>query len=97
VIAETTVQQVRADDDVSTSLTKTTAHVATAAVDEPTSLTTSLVRELLAELRQIRQQSMAGGTPYAGVVVVVGTSYKVDPPTVGLGLTLRGQGPNPNG
>jgi len=53
----TTIQQVGADDDVSTSPAKTAVHVATAAAEEPTNLTTSLVRELLAEIRQLRQQS----------------------------------------
>jgi len=57
----TTMQQVGADGNVSTSTSpaKTAAHVTTAAADEPTSLTTSLVCELLAELRQLRQQSTA--------------------------------------
>jgi len=55
----TTVQQVEADDDVSTPLAKTTVHVATAAADEPTTLTTSFVRELPAKIRQLRQQSTA--------------------------------------
>jgi len=56
-----TVQQVGADDDVSlsTSPATTAVHVATAAANEPTSLTTSLVRELLVEIRQLRQQSTA--------------------------------------
>jgi len=53
----TTVQQIRADDDVMMSPAPTAVHVATAAADELTSLTTSLVRELLAEIRQQRQQS----------------------------------------
>jgi len=92
----TTVQQVEADDDVSTSTspTKTTVHVPTAAADEPTSLTTSLVCELLAEIRQLNsrqlndppgcwQLSTAGGAPYAGVVVVAGTSYEVAPTVEG--------------
>ena len=52
-----TVQQVGADDDVSTSPAKIAVHVAKATADEPTDLTTSLVRELLAEIRQLRQQS----------------------------------------
>jgi len=55
----TTVQQVEADDDVSMSLAKTTVHVPAAAADEPTSLTTCLVRELLAEIRQLRQHLTA--------------------------------------
>jgi len=38
-----TVQQVEADADISTSPAKSAVHVATAAADEPTSLTTSLV------------------------------------------------------
>jgi len=87
----TTVQQVRADDDVST----TAVHVATAADDEPTSLTTSLVRELLAEIRQLREQSTTERPtgspafvndrrgPYVGVVVVVGTSDEVAPTAEG--------------
>jgi len=54
-----TIQQVGADDDVSTSPMKAAVHVAMAAAGEPTSLTTSLVRELLAEIRQLRQQSTA--------------------------------------
>jgi len=54
-----TVQQVEADDDVSTSLAKSAVHIATAAADEPNNLTTSLVRELLAEIRHLRQQSTA--------------------------------------
>jgi len=53
----TTIQQVGADDDVSTSPAKTAVYVATAAAEEPINLTTSLVRELLAEIRQLRQQS----------------------------------------
>jgi len=53
----TTKQQVRADDDVSMSPAKTAVHVGTAAAEEPISLTTSLVRELLAEIRQLRQES----------------------------------------
>jgi len=53
----TTVQEVKADDDVSTSSVRSAVHVATAAADEPISLTTSLVRELLAEIRHLRQQS----------------------------------------
>jgi len=56
---ETTVQQVRADHDVLTSPAMTAVHVATAAADKPNSLTTSFVCELLAELRQLRQQSTA--------------------------------------
>jgi len=51
-----TIQQVGADDDVSMSPANTAVHVATAAAEEPISLTTSLVRELLAEIRQLRQQ-----------------------------------------
>jgi len=54
-----TVQQVEVDDDVSTSSTKSAVHVAVAAADELTSLTTSLVRELLAKIRHVRQQSTA--------------------------------------
>jgi len=53
----TTIQQVGADDDMSTSPAKTAVHVATAAAEEPISLTTSLVRELLAKIKQLRQQS----------------------------------------
>jgi len=53
----TTIQQIGADDDVSTSPAKTAVHVATATAEEPINLTTSLVRELLAEIRQLRQQS----------------------------------------
>ena len=52
-----TIQQVGADDDVLTSPAKTAVHVATAAAEKPNNLTTSLVRELLAEIRQLRQQS----------------------------------------
>jgi len=52
-----TIQQVGADDDMSTSPAKTAVHVATAAAEEPLNLTSSLVRELLAEIRQLRQQS----------------------------------------
>jgi len=54
-----TAQQVEADGDVSTLLAKSTVHVATAAVDEPNSLTTSLVCELLTGIRHLRQQSTA--------------------------------------
>jgi len=36
---------------------KTAVHVTTAAAEEPVNLTTSLVRELLAKFRQLRQQS----------------------------------------
>jgi len=54
-----TIQQVGADDDVLMSPATTAVHVTMAAADEPTSLTTSLVRELLAEIRQLRQQSTA--------------------------------------
>jgi len=87
----TTIQQVGADDDVSTSPVTTAVHVATAAADEPTSLTTSLVQELLGKIRQLRQQSTTERprelsakannrrARYVGVVVVVGTSYKVAP------------------
>jgi len=53
----TTIQQVGADDDVSTSPEKTAVHVAMAAAKEPINLTTNLVQELLAEIRQLRQQS----------------------------------------
>jgi len=55
----TTIQQVGSDDDVSMSPAKTAVHVTTAAADEPTSLTTSLVRELLAEIKQLCQQLTA--------------------------------------
>jgi len=54
---QATVQQVEADNDVSPSSAKSAVHVAMAVADEPTSLTTSLVRELLAEIRHLRQQS----------------------------------------
>jgi len=53
----TTAQQVGADDKVSTSPAKIAVHVAKATADEPTDLTMSLVRELLAEIKQLRQQS----------------------------------------
>jgi len=53
----TTIQQVGADDDMSTSAAKTAVHVATAAAKKPTSLTSSLVQELLTKIRQLRQQS----------------------------------------
>jgi len=49
-----TIQQVGSDDDVSTSPAKTAVHVATAAAKEPINLTTSLVPELLAMIRQLR-------------------------------------------
>jgi len=87
----TTVQQVGADDDVSTSPATTAVHVAMAAADKSTSLTTNLVRELLAEIRQLLQQStterptrsLAAAdnrqTLCVGVVVVVGTSDDVAP------------------
>jgi len=54
-----TIQQVGADNDVSmsTAPAMTAVHVTTMAADEPTSLTTSLVHELLAEIRQLHQQS----------------------------------------
>jgi len=52
-----TVQQVEADDDVSPSLAKSAVHFAAAATNEPTSLTSSLVCELLAKIRHLRQQS----------------------------------------
>jgi len=56
-----TVQQVGADDNMSTLTSPATAavHVTTAAADELISLTTSLVRGLLAKIRQLRQQSTA--------------------------------------
>jgi len=53
------VQQVEADNDVSMSLAKSAVHVTAAAADEPTSLTTSLVCELLVEIRHLRQQLTA--------------------------------------
>jgi len=53
----TTIQQVGADNDVSTSPAKIAVHVTTADAEEPINLTTSLVWELLAEIRQLRQQS----------------------------------------
>jgi len=52
----TTIQQVGADNDVSTLPVKTAVHVAMVAAKEPINLTTSLVRELLAKIRQLRQQ-----------------------------------------
>jgi len=64
-----TVQQVEADD-VSTSSTKSAVHVATTAADKPTSLTTSLVRELLAEIRQLCQQSTAERPARSSTAVV---------------------------
>jgi len=54
-----TVQQVEADNNMSTSSAKSAVHVTMAAADEPTSLTTSLVRELLGEIRHLCQQSTA--------------------------------------
>jgi len=53
-----TLHQVEAEDDVSTSTlsAKTAGHVTAAAADELTSLTTSLVQELLAKIRPLRQQ-----------------------------------------
>jgi len=46
-------------DDVSASSANSAVHGATAAADKLTSLTTSLVRELLAEIRHLCQQSTA--------------------------------------
>jgi len=62
-----TVQQVGADD-VSTSPAKTAVQVAAAAADE-SSLTTSLIRELLAEFRQLRQQATAERPKRSSVAV----------------------------
>jgi len=53
----TTIQQVGADNAESMLPAETAVHAATAAVKEPTSLTTSLVRELLAKIMQLRQKS----------------------------------------
>jgi len=83
----TATQQVGADDDMSTSPAKAAVHVAMAAAEEPTNLTTSLVREPLPEIRQQspavassrqsrdpegrRQMSAIGGAPYYAGAVVV--------------------------
>jgi len=52
------VQQVEANDGVSPSSAMAAVHMATAAADKPTSLTTSLVQELLAEIKRLRRQSV---------------------------------------
>jgi len=51
-----TAQQVEADNEVSPSSAAAAVHVATAAADESTSLTMSMVLELLAEIRRLRHE-----------------------------------------